>query len=385
MSNPILLGRKVGKNIESWKIKNETVIPSVARNLLMLFALKFHEISHYVRNDKHDKLSLLNLTSKMAVHTRITSSELEIHLQNYQLGKLIDFAEIIEGIDNSNFLLITEKGKFILTIFESRIDKNDLPFFINFKLHLAKNGISCPRPVLDNAGLEIVELKGKKSAIVTFLSGATLKSQEDGYYKNIEIIHCFEVGKILAKMHLAAADFLIQRKNDLGVSSFRSLFSKIEGLLENYQKDLREEILANLNFLETSWKFDLFGAATHLDLFPDNVFFDENKKLSGVIDFYFAANDALIYDFAIAVNAWCFDEKNNFSEEKFSAMKRGYEEIRKFSEAEKKFLKIALVGAAMRFLLTRLHDMFFTPKDSLVKIKNPQEYLVKLRFFRMQI
>jgi homoserine kinase type II len=135
----------------------------------------------------------------MAVYTRITKPELESHLQNYQLGKLIDFKEIIEGIDNSNFILITEKGKFILTIFESRIDKNALPFFINFKLHLAKNGISCPRPVLDNSGLAIVELKEKKSAIVTFLSGATLKPQEDGYYKNIEVIHCSEVGKILSK------------------------------------------------------------------------------------------------------------------------------------------------------------------------------------------
>jgi homoserine kinase type II len=152
--------------------------------------------------------------------------------------------------------------------------------------------------------------------------------------------------------------------------------------LENYQKNLHAEILESLNFLESAWRFDLPAAATHLDLFPDNVFFNENKKLSGVIDFYFSANEALVYDFAVAVNAWCFDEKNNFSEEKFLAIKQAYEEIRKFSEAEEKFLKIALIGAAMRFLLTRLHDMFFTPRNSLVKIKNPQEYLGKLKFFR---
>lgn len=321
----------------------------------------------------------------MAVHTRITSSELENHLQNYQLGKLIDFTEIIEGIDNSNFSLTTEKGKFILTIFESRIDQNQLPFFINFKLHLAEKKIPCPRPILDNSGSTICDFKNKKSAIVTFLGGKNLQPQADGYYKNIEIIHCFEVGKILAKMHLAAADFLMQRRNDLGVNGFRPLFSKIESQLKDYQKNLREEILEDLNFLEIGWNFDLPALATHLDLFPDNVFFNENKELSGVIDFYFAANDALIYDFAIAVNAWCFDEKNNFSEEKFSAMKQGYEETRKFSDAEKTFLKIALVGAAMRFLLTRLHDMFFMPENSLVKIKNPQEYLAKLRFFRSKI
>lgn len=321
----------------------------------------------------------------MAVYTTLTKSEIEKHLQNFQLGKLINFKEIIEGIDNSNFILITEKGKFILTIFESRINKSDLPFFINFKLHLAKKRFPCPHPVLDNCGFKISELKNKKSVIVNFLSGATLKPEENGHYQTIEKIHCLEVGKALAQIHLAAMDFAMQRKNDLGISDFRPLFLKFEHLLEDYQKNLGAEILENLSFLETSWNFDLPIAATHLDLFPDNVFFDQNKKLSGVIDFYFSANDLLIYDFAIAVNAWCFDAKNDFDEEKFLAMKHAYEEIRKFNEAEKEFLKIALVAAAMRFLLTRLHDMFFTPKNSLVKVKNPQEYLTKLRFFRTKL
>ena len=321
----------------------------------------------------------------MAVYTKTNREEIEKHLENYQLGKLVSFKEIIEGIDNSNFILETEKSKFILTIFESRIDKNDLPFFINFKLHLAQKGICCPRPILDNSGAAIVDLKEKKSAIVTFLSGATLKTREDGYYDSITPNHCFEVGKVLAQLHLAAADFQMSRPNELGIKGWRALFSKFESLTDNYQKNLNTEILDNLNFLQSSWRFDLPESAAHLDLFPDNVFFDENSKLSGVIDFYFAANDALIYDFAIIVNAWCFDEKNNFDQKRFDEMLRGYESVRKFSETEKDFLKIALMGAAMRFLLTRLHDMFFTPKDSLVKIKNPQEYLEKLRFFRGQI
>lgn len=308
----------------------------------------------------------------MAVHTKLTKNEIVSHLTKYSLGELIDFKEILQGIDNSNFILITEKGKFILTIFESRINENDLPFFINLKLHLAQKGILCPRPILDNSGLALSELKGKKSAIVTFLNGATLE-------KNIAAAHCFEVGKILARLHLAAADFKMSRQNDLGINGLRPLFSKFEHLLENYQKNLRAEILENLNFLENSWRFDLPSAATHLDLFPDNVFFDESGKVSGVIDFYFAANDALIYDFAVTMTAWCD------SEEKFLQLFSGYESVRKFSESEKDFLKIALVGASMRFLLTRLHDMFFTPKDSLVNIKNPQKFLAKLRFFRAQI
>ncbi len=310
----------------------------------------------------------------MAVYTRITKREVEEHLQNYPLGELIAFKEIIEGIDNSNFILETQKGKFILTIFESRIDKSQLPFFINLKLHLANKGICCPRPILDSKGSAIVGLKGKKSVIVSFLSGKTLR-------QNIMPNHCFEVGNQLAKMHKAAADFSMSRKNELGVNGFRPLLSKFEHLIEDYQKNLRAEILENIDFLEKSWSRDFPSAAVHVDLFPDNVFFDEKQKLSGVIDFYFAANDLLIYDFAVAVTAWCFDKKNNFQQEKFEQFLAGYEKVRKFSSAEKEFLKIALVAAAMRFLLTRLHDMFFTPKDSLVKIKNPQEYLKKLRFF----
>lgn len=321
--------------------------------------------------------------NKMAVHTKLTREEIIFHLTKYNIGELVDFKEILQGIDNSNFILITKKGKFILTIFESRIRENDLPFFINFKLHLAKKGIVCPCPILDNSGSAIVDLKGKKSAIVTFLNGAIIKK--------ITPDHCFEVGKILARMHLAAADFKMTRENDLGINGFRPLFSKFESLLENYQKDLREEILTNLDFLEKSWRFDLPASAVHLDLFPDNVFFSIShsplvkddlvmgQKISGVIDFYFAANDVLIYDFAITATAWLDDE------EKFLALFKGYETVRKFEESEKDFLKIALVAASMRFLLTRLHDMFFTPKDSLVKIKDPQEYLAKLRLFKAQI
>ena len=314
----------------------------------------------------------------MAVYTRLKQLELEEHLQKYALGKLVNFKEILEGIDNSNFILETEKGRFILTIFESRIDKNELPFFINLKLHLAQNGICCPRPIFDNSGSVIVDLMEKKSAIVSFLSGTTLKSREDGYYDSIMPNHCFEVGKVLAQLHVASADFKMSRPNELGINGFAKLFAKMTHL----EKDLSDEISADLDFLKKSWNHDLPSSACHLDLFPDNVFFDENAKLSGVIDFYFAANDALVYDFAIIVNAWCFDEKNNFEQNKFDEMLRGYELVRKFSNEEKNFLKIAFIAAAMRFLLTRLHDKFFTPKDSLVKIKDPAEYLAKLRFFK---
>lgn len=328
----------------------------------------------------------------MAVYTRLTKEEISNHLKNYSLGELVDFKEIIAGIDNSNFIIDTKKGRYILTIFESRINKEELPFFINFKLHLANHGICCPRPILDNSQTTIVDLKGKKSSIVTFLEGSTLEPEENGRYKIITPKNCFEVGKTLAKLHIASADFKEYRDNELGVKGFRKLFKKFEHLLDDYQKNLSGEILEVIDFLEAKYnevnlgsKFDLPSFAIHADLFPDNIFFDENGNISGVIDFYFAANDFLIYDFAIVLNAWSFDEKNNFVEEKFLQIMQGYNEIKKFSSDELKFLPIALIAAATRFLLTRLHDMFFTPKDSLVKIKDPQEYLIKMRYFKSKI
>ena len=307
----------------------------------------------------------------MAVYTKLTQEEIKAHLQNYDLGELISFQEILAGIDNSNFIIQTPAGKFILTIFEKRIKEEDLPFFINFELHLAKEGLSVPAPVKDKNGEVIVDLKNKKSAITSFLPGKETPE--------IAANHCLEVGRFLAKMHLAGESFDQKRENDLGINYWRSFFAKFEHLVDGYQAGLKQEILMNLDFLEKSWKSDLPSAAAHLDLFPDNVFFDENNNLSGVIDFYFSANDAMIYDFAVTMVAWCD------SEEKFVSFFNGYEEFRKLTEAEKDFLKTALVGACMRFLLTRLHDMFFTPKDSFVTVKDPQEYLQKLRFFRSQV
>ena len=317
----------------------------------------------------------------MAVYTKTTKEEIANHLQNYQLGKLVDFKEIIEGIDNSNFIIVTEKGKFIFTIFEARIDKNDLPFFINFKAHLAQKGVNCPSPIADNSGELIVDFKGKKSIIVTFLSGAMLKAQDDGYYNNITTKHCESLGKTLAKMHLAAADFKVENRDEPAFIPFQETFAKISHLIEDYQVGLSAEIQDSLSLIEKNWNSSLLKAAIHGDLFPDNVFFNESQEVSGVIDFYFAEYDVLIYDLAILSAAWCFDESNNFINEKFQAMLKGYESLRKLSQDEKSSLKTAQIAAAMRFLLSRLHDMFFTPKDSLVKIKDPQEYLAKLRFF----
>ena len=333
----------------------------------------------------------------MAVYTKINQQQILDHLKNYSIGKLVDLIEIIDGIDNSNFILQTNfqennqqkiiNKKFILTIFEKRIDEKDLPFFINLKLHLAKKGINCPFPILDNKGEVITKIANKNSVIVSFLEGKTLKPVNDGYYESITVNHCKEVGSILAKMHVSALDFSQKRINDLSVKNFSKLFAKFSDLVDQYHHGLKAEIAENIKFVESFWiekKIDQMpNAPVHLDLFPDNVFF-KNDQLSGVIDFYFSANELLIYDLAIVINAWCFD-RLDFNQKKFTALVDSYKQIRNINKNEEEFLEIALLSASMRFLLTRLNDMFFTEKNSLVKIKDPMEYLHKMRFFKNKI
>ncbi len=321
----------------------------------------------------------------MAVYTKLNKEDLQAHLKNYDLGELIDFKGIIAGIDNSNFIISTTLGKFILTIFESRIKSQDLPFFINLTNHLSKHNICCPQPIINKDGEFLAKIKNKSSLIVTFLNGSMLEPEKSGLYSNISQDHCFEIGKVAALMHLAVKDFDCTRDNDLGIDKFLSFFNKFIHLIDDYQPNLKDKILTNIEIIKDAFNGNnLPCGVIHSDLFPDNVFFDyEDKKpkISGVIDFYFAANDNFIYDFGCIVNAWCFDENNNFVKENFDNLLQGYQSLRKFSQQEQDILKSALIAASLRFLLTRLHDLFFTPKDSLVKVKDPQEYIKKLDFF----
>ena len=327
----------------------------------------------------------------MAVYTKITEEELITHLNNYDLGQLINYKGIVAGIDNSNYIIETTKGKFIFTIFESRINKNELPFFINLTQHLSQQGICCPNPIADKQNKLLTTFKNKSCVIVTFLSGSTLEPLENGFYQDITPQHCFEIGKITAQMHIAIADFKEKRINDLGAITLRDFYNKFSDKINDYQQGLKEEIEVEIKNIEDSWNINLPAGVIHSDLFPDNVFFkdeisnnssDIKPIISGVIDFYFAATDLFIFDFACIVNAWCFDENNSFLQVNFDSLIAGYESLRKFSKDEKSFLQIALITASLRFLLTRLHDMIFTPTDSLVKVKNPQEYITKLRFFK---
>jgi homoserine kinase type II len=315
----------------------------------------------------------------MAVHTKISREQLANHLLNYNIGELLDFQEIVEGIDNSNFIIKTSKNKFIFTIFEARINVDSLPYFINLKKHLQLQGIPCPKPIEGNNGEIILNFGNKKSTIVSFLDGASLKPKEDGYYSNITADHCYQIGEILAKMHLATLSYKLHRDNDLAIDGLQKLFYKFQDLLQNYDQEIFSLITQEISVIKNSWNPNLQSSACHLDLFPDNVFFQDDK-ISAVIDFYFSANDLLIYDLAIVINAWCFD-KTIFNQEKFLSLVNGYKKIKKLSIEEIIFLPTALKCASMRFLITRLHDYFFTPKNSLVKVKDPQEYKAKLQFF----
>lgn len=317
----------------------------------------------------------------MAVYTKITQTDLSNHLKtNYEIGDLIAFEEIVDGIDNSNFIIHTEKQKYIFTIFENRINKDDLPFFINFKEHLFLNEIACPSPIKAKSKQTIIDFKEKKSIIVSFLNGKTLKPAEDGFYYNISTIKCALVGNNLAKIHLASTKFSQSKPNDLNVFGIEKLFLKFQNHLESYDSTLLKIIPKQIDFIKNRWNASLPSAPCHLDLFPDNVFFNEDGSFAGVIDFYFSANDLLVYDFAIVVNAWCFD-KTVFNTEKFDNLLNSYQKIRRFNVDEINFMQTALIMASLRFLCTRLHDYFFTPKDSIVKVKNPNEYKEKLLFF----
>lgn len=310
----------------------------------------------------------------MAVYTDIVEDDLSTFLTAYDAGVFISCEGIAEGVENSNFLLHTTKGAFILTLYEKRVEPGDLPFFLGLMDHLAKKGVSCPRPLPRNDGKLLGELSGRPAAIITFLEGTGLKQPAAK--------HCREVGRALAEMHLAAAGFGLTRKNALSVESWRPLWEMSAGRANEVENNLEEEIGSELAFLEAHWPKDLPVGIIHADLFPDNIFFIGNR-FSGLIDFYFACNDILAYDVSICLNAWCFETNGAFSRTRAMALLAGYESVRPLDDAEIAALPLLARGSALRFFLTRLHDWLMTPAGALVVKKDPREYLKKLRFHRL--
>jgi homoserine kinase type II len=308
----------------------------------------------------------------MAVYTDVAADELAEFLSRYDIGELLSYKGIAEGVENSNFLLHTTAGSFILTLYEKRVAKGDLPFFLGLMTHLASHGINCPQPLKTSGGEALGMLAGRPAAIINFLEGI--------WPRKPAASHCAGVGQALAKMHLAGRDFAMSRANALSVSGWRPLFEQAASRADEVQHGLRAFIGAELDYLEGNvWPKNLPQGVIHADLFPDNVFFLD-ERLSGIIDFTFACNDTLAYDVAICLNAWCFESDGSFNVTKARAFLHAYGRERELSDAEQNALPLLARGAALRFLLTRLVDFLNVPPGALVQPKDPLEYARKLRF-----
>jgi homoserine kinase type II len=308
----------------------------------------------------------------MAVYTDVAAEELAGFLGTYDIGELLSYKGIAEGVENSNFLLHTASGYFILTLYEKRVAKSDLPFFLGLMTHLASRGINCPQPVKNRNGEVLSSLAGRPAAIINFLEGV--------WPRKPSAAHCAGVGQALARMHLAGRDFALSRANALSVSGWRPLFEQAASRADEVQRGLRDFLAAELDYLEGHvWPKNLPQGVIHADLFPDNVFF-LGDRVSGIIDFTFACNDMLAYDVAICLNAWCFESDCSFNVTKARAFLGAYGRERKLSDAEENALPVLARGAALRFLLTRLVDFLNVPPGALVRPKDPLEYVRKLRF-----
>ena len=310
----------------------------------------------------------------MAVYTEVSDEELITFVAAYGIGEVTSCKGIAEGVENSNYLLNTTSGSYILTLYEKRVNPDDLPFFLGLMAHLAGKGIACPTPLEDNKGEALGQLCDRHAAIITFLDGM--------WPRRITPEHCAGVGAAMARLHLAGADFAIKRPNALSVDSWRSLLQASGARADEVKPGLADLLTRELDELEADWPDSgsvLPAGVIHADLFPDNVFF-KSGALSGMIDFYFACNDVFAYDVAICLNAWCFVADGSFNVTKARRLLTAYRKQRDFSDAELAALPLLARGSAMRFLLTRLYDWLNTPKDALVTPKDPLEYLEKLKF-----
>jgi homoserine kinase type II len=309
----------------------------------------------------------------MAVYTEVSDEALAAFLEAYDIGTALSFKGIAEGVENSNYLLITTAGQFVLTLYEKRVDPADLPYFLGLMRHLAANGLSCPVPVAGRDGALFRTLCGRPAAVATFLPGV--------WPRRVRNEHCAGVGAALAGLHHAGEGFALCRANALGPDGWRPLFERSAERADEVRAGLRDEIAEALDSILAAWPKGLPRGQIHADLFPDNVFF-LGDRVSGLIDFYFACTDLYAYDVAVCLNAWCFEPDGSFNVTKARLLLRAYAAVRPLSEAERQALPVLCAGAALRFLLTRLYDWLNHPPGAFVTPKDPLEYARKLRFHR---
>lgn len=306
----------------------------------------------------------------MAVYTEVSFEELEQLLDAYDIGQPLSFKGIAEGIENSNFYLQTDRGAFILTLYEKRVAVADLPFFLGLMEHLAGRGIQCPLPVKTRDGRALVEINGRMAAIVTFLTGIALRRPDAA--------HCAAAAAALAELHKAGEGFALSRANALGPKGWKPLADSIKGA-DGIEEGLTDLIRSSHDALLAEWPGGLPQGVIHADYFPDNVLFVQ-EKVGGVIDFYFACNDFYIYDLAIMLNSWCFEIDGSYNITKGQSLIGAYRKARALSEEEIAALPVLMRGSALRFLLTRTYDWINHDPTALVRPKDPREYSKKLRF-----
>jgi homoserine kinase type II len=309
----------------------------------------------------------------MAVYTEISDDELSTLLAAYDIGNPVSLKGIAEGVENSNYLLKTDHDNYILTIYEKRVSSGDLPFFLSLMDHLAGRGFPCPTPIHGRDGDTLRQVAGKPAAIVSFLGGISVRRPTTEY--------CAPLGNALAAMHLTGADFPAHRANALSVAAWRPLYDRTKADADSVEPGLAANIARELDDVERTWPRDLPSGVIHADLFPDNVFFLQDR-LSGFIDFYFACNDFYAYDIAVCLNAWCFETDGSFNITKAKALLTAYRKKRAITPEELAALPVLARGAALRFLLTRLYDWLNQVPGALVRPKDPLEYWRKLHFHR---
>ncbi len=309
----------------------------------------------------------------MAVYTDVAAEDLAHFLADYDLGGLLSQKGIAEGVENSNYFVMTESGPFILTLYEKRVNVDDLPFFLGLMEHLAERGVLCPTPIRDRGGVALKTLNGRPATLISFLTGVSPR--------RVLAEHCAEVGRTLADLHLKGADFALKRTNALSLNGWPQLAEGCTTRADVVENGLTEELQSEIEAMQRGWPDSLPAGVIHADLFCDNVFFD-GPRLSGLIDFYFACNDQFAYDVAICLNAWCFENAKEFNVTKAQAMLNAYRQVRPFEAQEIDALPLLARGAALRFLLTRLYDWLHPVDGALVTPKDPREYLYRMRFHR---
>ncbi len=297
----------------------------------------------------------------MSVYTAVSQTELETFLTQYNLGKLVYFHGISEGIENTNYFVTTTQGRFVLTLFEQHT-ADELPFFLELMAYLAEHEIPSAHPLADRQSHYLRELNGKPAAIVYRLAGKSVLTPN--------LKQCCEIGCALGQFHAISPDFNYFRENGRGFTWWHQVSERVMSLLPPDDAQLLQN---ELDFQNRNKDLNLPSGVIHADLFCDNALF-QGDKLTGILDFYYACNDSLLFDLAVTVNAWCSHEDSSLDTTRFSHLLEGYRKHRQLTTVELEALPIMLRAAALRFWLSRLQDKFFPREGEITQVKNPDEY-----------